>query len=131
MIRTIDVRAGSPAFIAEPIQGVGGFITPPKEYFQIVAESSRNTAACSSATKCRPAGDAPAASGSESSSGACSRTSLPAPKSLGNGAPIGLTVARPEVADSVKGADHFDLRRQSGDGDAGQSGDRLSSTSTS
>ena len=24
-------------FIAEPIQGVGGFITPPKEYFQIVA----------------------------------------------------------------------------------------------
>jgi len=26
------------AFIAEPIQGVGGFITPPPEYFKIVAE---------------------------------------------------------------------------------------------
>lgn len=26
------------AFLAEPIQGVGGFITPPPEYFQIVAE---------------------------------------------------------------------------------------------
>jgi len=26
------------AFIAEPIQGVGGFVTPPPEYFQIVAE---------------------------------------------------------------------------------------------
>ncbi len=25
-------------FIAEPIQGVGGFITPPKEYFHIVAD---------------------------------------------------------------------------------------------
>jgi 4-aminobutyrate aminotransferase-like enzyme len=24
------------AFIAEPIQGVGGFITPPREYFSIV-----------------------------------------------------------------------------------------------
>ena len=24
------------AFIAEPIQGVGGFITPPPEYFKIV-----------------------------------------------------------------------------------------------
>ena len=24
------------AFLAEPIQGVGGFITPPKEYFKIV-----------------------------------------------------------------------------------------------
>ena len=28
-------------FIAEPIQGVGGFITPPKEYFPIVAEIVR------------------------------------------------------------------------------------------
>jgi len=27
------------AFIAEPIQGVGGFITPPKEYFKIVSRS--------------------------------------------------------------------------------------------
>src|SRR5229473_2391481 len=26
------------AFLAEPIQGVGGFITPPKEYFKIVYE---------------------------------------------------------------------------------------------
>jgi len=26
----------SAAFMAEPIQGVGGFITPPKEYFKIV-----------------------------------------------------------------------------------------------
>jgi len=26
------------AFLAEPIQGVGGFITPPPEYFQIVSE---------------------------------------------------------------------------------------------
>src|SRR5258708_23383430 len=24
------------AFLAQPIQGVGGFITPPKEYFKIV-----------------------------------------------------------------------------------------------
>ncbi len=29
------------AFIAEPIQGVGGFITPPKEYFPIVADIIR------------------------------------------------------------------------------------------
>ena len=30
------------AFIAEPIQGVGGFITPPKEYFQIAVGIVRN-----------------------------------------------------------------------------------------
>jgi 4-aminobutyrate aminotransferase-like enzyme len=33
---------GQPAaFIAEPIQGVGGFVTPPKEYFQIAVEIVR------------------------------------------------------------------------------------------
>ena len=30
------------AFLAEPIQGVGGFITPPPEYFKIVAEIVRH-----------------------------------------------------------------------------------------
>ncbi|MCB0521885.1 MAG: aspartate aminotransferase family protein [Lewinellaceae bacterium] len=30
------------AFIAEPIQGVGGFITPPKEYFKIAKEIVKN-----------------------------------------------------------------------------------------
>ena len=30
------------AFIAEPIQGVGGFITPPPEYFKIVQEIVKN-----------------------------------------------------------------------------------------
>jgi 4-aminobutyrate aminotransferase-like enzyme len=34
LIRTPPGRVAG--FIAEPIQGVGGFITPPKEYFQIV-----------------------------------------------------------------------------------------------
>jgi 4-aminobutyrate aminotransferase-like enzyme len=34
LIRT-ETTGQPAAFIAEPIQGVGGFITPPKEYFQI------------------------------------------------------------------------------------------------
>ncbi|MGA3203818.1 MAG: aminotransferase class III-fold pyridoxal phosphate-dependent enzyme, partial [Bryobacteraceae bacterium] len=36
MIRT-STSGRIAAFIAEPIQGVGGFIVPPKEYFEIVA----------------------------------------------------------------------------------------------
>ncbi|MGH7742157.1 MAG: aminotransferase class III-fold pyridoxal phosphate-dependent enzyme, partial [Candidatus Eiseniibacteriota bacterium] len=40
LIRT--TTTGQPAaFIAEPILGVGGFITPPKEYFQIAVEIVR------------------------------------------------------------------------------------------
>jgi 4-aminobutyrate aminotransferase-like enzyme len=32
-------------FIAEPIQGVGGFIVPPKEYFQIIEKIQRTVRA--------------------------------------------------------------------------------------
>ncbi len=40
LIRT--TTTGQPAaFLAEPIQGVGGFVTPPKEYFQIAVEIVR------------------------------------------------------------------------------------------
>ena len=30
------------AFMAEPIQGVGGFITPPKEYFKLAVDIARH-----------------------------------------------------------------------------------------
>ena len=30
------------AFMAEPIQGVGGFITPPPEYFKLAVEIARH-----------------------------------------------------------------------------------------
>jgi 4-aminobutyrate aminotransferase-like enzyme len=40
LIRT--TTTGQPAaFLAEPIQGVGGFVTPPKEYFRIAVEIVR------------------------------------------------------------------------------------------
>ena len=69
-------RAGSPRFIAEPILGVGGFITPPQG---VLRDRGRHrpeaTAASSSATRCRRASAAPAASGSASSSTASSPTS--------------------------------------------------------
>jgi alanine-glyoxylate transaminase/(R)-3-amino-2-methylpropionate-pyruvate transaminase len=40
LIRTTTTGAVA-GFLAEPIQGVGGFITPPKEYFQIAVEIIR------------------------------------------------------------------------------------------
>ncbi len=41
LIRT-ETTGQPAAFIAEPIAGVGGFITPPKEYFQIAVGIVRN-----------------------------------------------------------------------------------------
>lgn len=40
LIRTTTVGQVA-GFLAEPIQGVGGFVTPPKEYFQIAVEIVR------------------------------------------------------------------------------------------
>lgn len=40
LIRTTTTGAPA-AFLAEPIQGVGGFVTPPREYFQIAVEIVR------------------------------------------------------------------------------------------
>ena len=58
-------------FIAEPIQGVGGFITPPKEYFQIVEKIVRNHGGRVHQRRSADGlGHAPAGSGSGSSSGA-------------------------------------------------------------
>ena len=62
------------AFLAEPIQGVGGFITPPKEYFKLAFNIVKQYGEISSPTKCRLLGDAPDASGSVSSIGRLSRT---------------------------------------------------------
>ena len=55
--------------IAEPIQGVGGFATPPDGFFGAMEKVLADTASCSSATRCRPASVAPA-----TTSGATKRT---------------------------------------------------------
>lgn len=56
--------------IAEPIQGVGGFITPPREYFPIVAGIVRKYGGIFISDEVQTAWGAPAGSGSASSSGA-------------------------------------------------------------
>ena len=67
---------GQPAaFIAETIQGVGGYIVPPPGYFQRAAEIIRSYGACSFATKCKQDSAVPVESGSGSSTGTSSRIS--------------------------------------------------------
>ena len=88
-------------FIAEPIQGIGGFITPPREYFKIVTDIVREHGGIFICDEVQAA---------------CGRTGkwfgienydvvpdvVTLAKGLGNGLPIGATLARPEIADSMR-----------------------------
>jgi 4-aminobutyrate aminotransferase-like enzyme len=90
-------------FIGEPIQGVGGFITPPKEYFQIVEKIVRNHGGIFISDEVQTGWGRTGTKMFGIEHWGVTPDVMTAAKGLGNGAPIGLTVARAEVADSVKG----------------------------
>jgi 4-aminobutyrate aminotransferase-like enzyme len=88
-------------FIAEPIQGVGGFITPPKEYFQIVERIIRNHGGIFISDEVQTGWGRTGGKWFGIEQYGVAPDIITAAKGLANGSPIGLTVARPEVADSV------------------------------
>lgn len=92
------------AFIAEPIQGIGGFVTPPKEYFQIVAEIVRAHGGLFISDEVQTGWGRTGGKWFGIEQYGVAPDIITSAKGLGNGTPIGLTVARPEVADAVKGA---------------------------
>ena len=90
-------------FIAEPIQGVGGFITPPKEYFQVIAEIVRK---CGGLFICDEVQTAWGRTGEKMfgiEHWGVEPDIMTFAKGMANGVPIGATIARPEVADSFGG----------------------------
>src|SRR3979411_1633915 len=91
------------AFIAEPIQGVGGFITPPKEYFQIVEKIVRNYGGLFISGKAQTAWGRTGGKWFGIEHWGVTPDIITSAKGLGNGMPIGITVAKAEVADSLKG----------------------------
>ena len=90
-------------FIGEPIQGVGGFITPPKEYFQIVERIVRNHGGIFISDEVQTGWGRTGGKWFGIEHWGVTPDVMTSAKGLGNGCPIGLTVARPEVADAVKG----------------------------
>lgn len=87
--------------IAEPIQGVGGFITPPKEYFRIVADIVRKHGGIFISDEVQTGwGRTGKWFGIEHYGVTPDVMSFA--KGLANGLPIGATTARPEVADSMR-----------------------------
>ena len=89
--------------IAEPIQGVGGFITPPKEYFSIAAEIVRKYGGIFISDEVQTAWGRTGNRWWGIEQWGVTPDVITSAKGLGNGFPIGLTAARPEVADSLKG----------------------------
>jgi 4-aminobutyrate aminotransferase-like enzyme len=97
-----STTSGSVAgFIAEPIQGVGGFITPPKEYFQIVEGIVRNHGGIFISDEVQTGWGRTGGKWFGIEQYGVVPDVITGAKGLANGSPIGLTVAKPEVADSI------------------------------
>src|SRR5438874_2584344 len=103
MIRT-STSGRLAAFIAEPIQGIGGFITPPKEYFEIVAGIVKKFGGLFISDEVQTGWGRTGGKWFGIEQYGVTPDILTSAKSLGNGMPVGMTVARPEVADALKGA---------------------------
>ena len=103
VIRT--TTSGRPAaFIAEPIMGVGGFIVPPREYPKIVAEIVRRHEGLYIADEVQTGWGRTGGKWFGIEQYGVKPDIVVGAKSLGNGHPVGVTMARQEVADSFKGA---------------------------
>ena len=91
------------AVIAEPIQGVGGFITPPPEYFKIVAEIVRAHGGLFIADEVQTAWGRTGSKWFGIEHWGVAPDIITSAKGLANGLPIGITMARADVADAFKG----------------------------
>jgi 4-aminobutyrate aminotransferase len=91
------------AFLAEPIQGVAGFITPPKEYFKMAFNIVKQYGGDFIADEVQTGWGRTGQKWFGIEHWEVEPDIMTAAKGLGNGVPIGLTVARPEVADAMQG----------------------------
>src|SRR6185437_9086134 len=91
------------AVIAEPIQGVGGFITPPPEYFPIVAEIVRRHGGLFISDEVQTAWGRTGSKWFGIEHWGVTPDIITSAKGLANGMPIGVTMARADVADAFKG----------------------------
>jgi 4-aminobutyrate aminotransferase-like enzyme len=91
------------AFMAEPIQGVGGFVTPPKEYFQEVLRIVRKYGGLFICDEVQTGLGRTGQAFCGIEHWAVQPDIMTFAKGLANGLPMGATVATPEVADSLKG----------------------------
>jgi 4-aminobutyrate aminotransferase len=91
------------AFMAEPIQGVGGFITPPPEYFGIVAEIARQYGGLFICDEVQTGFGRTGEHWFGISHWDVTPDIMTMAKGIANGLPMGNTIARSEIAESMVG----------------------------
>lgn len=91
------------AFMAETILGVGGFIIPPKEYFPRVAEIARSHGGLFISDEVQAAWGRTGDKWFGIEHWGVEPDIITSAKGMGNGVPIGWTIATPEVADAFPG----------------------------
>jgi 4-aminobutyrate aminotransferase len=97
--------SGHPAaFIAEPIQGVGGFITPPKEYFKEVVSIVKKYGGLFICDEVQTGWGRTGGKMFGIEHWEVEPDIMVMAKGAANGVPVGLTIATPEVGDSLKGS---------------------------
>src|SRR4030066_485287 len=97
--------SGHPAaFIAEPIQGVGGFITPPKEYFREVVSVVKRYGGLFICDEVQTGWGRTGGRRFGIEHWGVEPDIMVMAKGAANGSPVGTTIATPEVADGLKGS---------------------------
>ena len=89
-------------FIAEPIQGLGGFITPPPEYFQIVADIVRRYGGVFICDEVQTGFGRTGEKMFGIEHWGVEPEIMTMAKGIANGMPLGATVATPEIADAFQ-----------------------------
>jgi 4-aminobutyrate aminotransferase-like enzyme len=95
------------ALIAEPIMGFGGVITPPKEYFPIVAELVRKHGGLLIADEVQTGFGRTGGKWFGIEQWGVEPDIMTLAKGLGNGIPIGGVITTPEIAEAHRGLIHF------------------------
>jgi 4-aminobutyrate aminotransferase-like enzyme len=91
------------AFIAEPIQGVGGFITPPPEYFKIVYRIVKNYGGLFISDEVQTGWGRTGKKWWGIEQWEVTPDIMTSAKSMGNGMAAGLTITTAELADKFEG----------------------------
>jgi 4-aminobutyrate aminotransferase-like enzyme len=91
------------AFIAEPIQGVGGFITPPPEYFKIVFKAVKKYGGLFISDEVQTGFGRTGKKWFGIEQWEVTPDMMTCAKGMANGSPVGATITTAEIADSFQG----------------------------